>query len=104
MPKLPMPTGIKTKSTTPEAGPDTQALQSFINASKDAQINVSSSPAIPAANAMPAVAMSKNQTKTFPLVLSAEAHQEIVAAARKDGKSLKEFIMTAVYEKMARNA
>lgn len=48
------------------------------------------------------VALAKNQTKTFPLVLSAEAHQAIAAAARRDGKSLKDFILTAIFEKIQR--
>lgn len=48
-------------------------------------------------------ALPQYQTKTFPLVLSTEMHREIALAAQQEGKSIKEFILTAVYEKMRRN-
>ena len=103
MSKLPLPTAIQTKSKAPEPINNAQALQSFIDSSKDAQITVPAVPAIPVTSETPSMVFSKNQTKTFPLVLSTEAHQEIAAAARRDGKSIKEFILTAISEKMNRH-
>ena len=103
MSKLPLPTAIQTKSKAPEPIIKAQEFQSFIDSSKDAQITVPAVPAIPVTSEPPSMVFSKNQTKTFPLVLSAEAHQEIAAAARRDGKSIKDFILTAISEKMDRH-
>jgi len=58
---------------------------------KDAHLSVSPS------------VVPNNQTQTIPLFLSAEVHQEI-AAARRYGKSLKDYIMTTVFERMERNS
>lgn len=104
MSKLPLPTAIQTKSKAPEPINNAQALQSFIDSSKDAQITVPAVPTIPVTSETPSMVFSKNQTKTFPLVLSTEAHQEIAAAARRDGKSIKDFILTAISEKMNRHS
>lgn len=114
MAKLPGNLGIKLKpisSLPPEADPEIQ--KRFLENSKDSLINQSLAqetskepsqpkPAVVAdAPAMP-VSIPKNQTKTFPIVLSAEAHQTIATAARKEGKSIKDFILTAIYEKIER--
>lgn len=40
--------------------------------------------------------------KTFPVKLTIEEHKKIVTAARKQGKSLTQFIMEAIAEKMAK--
>ena len=96
MTKTKPPLTLKTKGgSQPLQLPDAQAINAFVGSSKDSQ--QSSLVTMP-------MSTQNNQTKTFPLVLSAEVHQKIVAAARRDGKSLKEFIMTAVFERMERNA
>jgi len=40
------------------------------------------------------------KTKTFPLVFSIEEHTQIKLEATKQGISIKEFIMTAIEEKI----
>ena len=95
MTKIKPPLVLKTKGAgQPVHLPDAQAINAFVGSSKDAQQS---------APVTPSISAQKNQTKTFPLILSAEVHQEIAAAARRDGKSLKEYILTAVFERMERN-
>jgi len=96
MAKTPLTMPLK-KSGSPAQALDEQAMQKFVYGSGDTQQTTP----LPAATTP--MSMPKNQTKTFPLLLSAEVHQEIAAAARRDGKSIKDFILTAIYEKMERN-
>ena len=94
MTKIKTPIVLKTKGDIqPAQLPDTQAINAFVGSSKDAQQSTT---------AAPSLSEQRNQTKTFPLILSAEVHQKIVAAARRDGKSLKDYIMTAVFDRMER--
>ena len=97
MAKLKLPTEIRTKNEIDRIV-DTQVFDNFIGSSKDAQISITNTQV-----ASP-IASQLKSPKTFPLLLSAEVHQAIVIAARRDGKSLKEFIMSAVFEKIERNS
>ena len=95
MAKLKIPTELRTKEEM-EQKVDKKLLIDFLGSSKDSQ---ASAPKTPATSTM----TNQKNPKTFPLLLSAEMHQEMTIAARKAGMSLKEFIISAVYEKIERN-
>lgn len=41
--------------------------------------------------------------KTYPVVMTDDYHAEVVKAARKQGKSLKEYIIEAINEKIEKD-
>ncbi|WP_371381842.1 hypothetical protein [Sporomusa aerivorans] len=88
-PQVGFPTKAKTQ---PQIDPE--KLNAFIGAAKDnktEQLTESEASEL----------LAEFKTKTFPITIPINLHEKLVAAAKKDKKTLKDFIMAAIVEKTA---